>query len=157
VGGDGTNASIMQVMLVGEGSLVPDETPGMAGSSSRFPAVPVISKLPSRATMDPVFLLRSTFNTTTLVDQEPPYDVVGRMMVFSGWYRPPGSSIPWSFQTMGVFGLNPSVSGYFGGQLCALCSARRPPAHSTDTIYTWDAVDMLGAVILCYSFVVCGF
>ena len=60
-----------------------------------------------------VFLLRSTAHTAVLIDQEPPYDTAGRMLVFFCCYRLPDGSVSWSLQTMCVFGLNPPVSGYF--------------------------------------------
>ena len=71
------------------------------------------------------------------------------MLVFFCCYRLPDGSVSWSLQTMCVFGLNPPVSGYFtsGGQLCALCSCWRRPAHSIVTISIWDAVGMLRLVI----------
>jgi hypothetical protein len=90
---------------------------------------------------------RSAAHTAVLIDPGPPYDVVGRMLVFFGCYRLPGGSVPWSLPTMCVFGLNPPVSGTAGGQLCALYSCWRLPAHSLVTINIWDAVGMLRSVI----------
>eukprot|EP00562_Extubocellulus_spinifer_P032059 CAMPEP_0178710672 /NCGR_PEP_ID=MMETSP0699-20121125/17908_1 /TAXON_ID=265572 /ORGANISM="Extubocellulus spinifer, Strain CCMP396" /LENGTH=125 /DNA_ID=CAMNT_0020359241 /DNA_START=43 /DNA_END=416 /DNA_ORIENTATION=- len=89
----------------------PFNTGGGDDGHRKATAVPVISKLPSRAAVDPAFLRCSTAHTTVLIGQKLPYDVVERMLVFSGCHRLPGGSFPRSFRTMGVFGLIRAISG----------------------------------------------